>query len=86
MKGQLQLNCARCQGEGVRAAEMKSFTHEGRALRCLEFVSNCITCGHRWEDPLYEGENSRLVEQACKSGVRQRPVSRDNISPTALAK
>ncbi len=69
MKGQMRLTCERCSGQGVRAAEMKSFTYEGSDLRCLAFVSNCVTCGHRWEDPMYDGENSNLVEQACKAAA-----------------
>jgi len=56
--------CEKCQGEAVPAAQMRTFEHEGQSLSCLAFVSNCIVCGHRWQDEMHEAENLRHVEEA----------------------
>jgi len=57
--------CEKCLGAAVPAAQMKTFEHEGRTLHCLAFVSSCIVCGHRWQDPRYTELNSHHVERAC---------------------
>lgn len=65
----MPLLCEKCQGAGVRAGEMRQFHHDGTEVRCLAFVSNCMVCGHRWEDPLYEEENAVLVTAACNAAL-----------------
>lgn len=62
--------CEKCRGAAAPAAQMKTFEHEGHSLHCIAFVSSCVTCGHQWEDPVYEDTNLRNVEQAVASGHR----------------
>jgi hypothetical protein len=58
------LTCRKCQGVGIRAARMKRFVVEGQELRCLAFVSWCMTCGYSWEDEMHETENLRQQDYA----------------------
>jgi hypothetical protein len=80
----MSLTCEKCKGTGVRAAEMRRFVHGGYELCCLAFVSNCMVCGHRWEDPMYDGENTRLVEQAIEAATHQPPASEEHRTDNAL--
>jgi len=59
------LPCEKCQGEAVPAAQLRTVEYEGQTVRCLALVSSCMVCGHRWEDDMYEAENSLFAEQAC---------------------
>jgi hypothetical protein len=58
--------CTKCQGQGIRAARLKNFVAEGQDLRCISFVSSCMTCGHCWEDEVHEAQNSHEQERARK--------------------
>ena len=64
--------CEKCQGEGVPAAQMKTFECEGHTLHCLVFVSSCIVCAHRWKDDRYEAVNLHHFEKACAVATRPR--------------
>jgi hypothetical protein len=61
----MALQCEKCQGEAVPAAQMRTFEYEGQTLHCLALVSSCMVCGHRWENATYDAENSLFAEQAC---------------------
>ena len=63
--------CEKCQGAAEPAAQLRTFECEGETLRCLELVSSCMLCGHRWEDEAYEIENSQFVEQARAEVLRR---------------
>jgi hypothetical protein len=67
----MPLPCEKCQGAAEPAAQLRTFEYEGQTLRCLELVSSCMLCGHRWEDKAYEIENSLFVEQACAEVSRR---------------
>ncbi len=67
----MPMPCAKCQGAAEPAAQLRTFEYEGQTLRCLELVSSCTLCGHRWEDEAYEIENSLFVEQACAEILRR---------------
>ncbi len=61
----MAISCEMCHGLAVPAAQTKTFKFKGQTLHCLEFISSCMICGHRWEDIAYVLENSHHVEQAC---------------------
>ena len=65
------LSCEVCRGDGGRAAEVMNFQYAGLGLRCLVFVANCVCCGHRWVDPVYQSENAEQVQRACAAVSRQ---------------
>ena len=60
----MALSCVKCQGLAVPAAQMRTFEYRGQTLRCLELISSCMVCGHRWEDEIYAAENWHHVEKA----------------------
>jgi hypothetical protein len=68
----MELQCEKCDGTAVLAAQMRSFEHKGRNLSCLVFVSSCVVCGHRWEDATHEAENMLRVKQACAADAARQ--------------
>ena len=67
--------CEKCQGTAVPAAQMRTFEYEGNTLRCLFLVSSCMTCGHRWQDDMYETVNWQHAERAREVATHGQETS-----------